>query len=81
MFVQEIDFVAYSLAINPRTGMTASTYVCIPIEGVAMVPGDNDEHQACITLMLSPDGAKAIVDGIARLLSGPPPDIQLPGRN
>lgn len=82
IFAQEIEYVDWVKAIDKRTGMENQDYIAIPVQGVIADPSDHSTADFAFTLLISPEGARMIVVGIADLLEGPPPTtMQLPGRN
>lgn len=81
-FITSIDYLDWVKAIRADTGQLHQNYIGLPATIQHIDPEHNINEELEVTLLISPHGANAIVQGIARLLEGPPPpDLTMPGRN
>lgn len=82
VFVQVVDYVDWVKAIDRRTGMENQDYIAIPVQGIVADQQGHHTEDTAFTLLIRPDGARSIVNGIADLLEGPPPTtMHIPGSN
>lgn len=82
VFIQTIHYVDWVKAVDQRTGLANQDYIAFPFAGVLADPSDHSTRPFEATLLIKPDGAAAIVRGVADLLDGPPPpEMQIPGSN